>query len=224
MSTRRSVVTFVLALAAFVAIGAGLVLLPVGGRSASTAAHRTARAQPTSAARPTALATATASPTPATTGYALLDNAASIQRPGEPTRLVIAKIGLDAKVTEVGTTIENGKPIWETAAFAVGYYRGTAEPGTKGNTVMAGHISSPVSKKGDIFRHLPEVRIGDQLDVYMGDKRVSYEVSEIRTVPPTAVQVMGPTPDATLTLLTCYPDNVYSKRLVVVGKLLDPAT
>jgi sortase A len=121
-------------------------------------------------------------------------------------------------VVEVGITVENGKPVWETAAFAVGFYRGSALPGTRGNTVMAGHISSPVSKKGDIFRRLPEVRIGDRIDVFVGDRRVSYDVTEIKVVPPTAVQVMAPMPDAILTLITCYPDGVYSSRLVVVGR------
>ena len=55
----------------------------------------------------------------------------------------------------------------------------------------------------------------------MGERRVTYEVIEIRVVAPTAVQVMDQTPDATLTLITCYPNNDYSRRLVVVGKLLE---
>lgn len=66
--------------------------------------------------------------------------------PDQPNRLVIPSIALDAKVVDVGIVVEGGKPVWDTAAFAVGYHRGTAEPGTRGNTVMAGHISSPVSK------------------------------------------------------------------------------
>ncbi len=107
----------------------------------------------------------------------MVAGAPAVPRPGQPSRLVIPSIGLDAPVVEVGITVENGKPVWETAAFAVGFYRGSALPGTRGNTVMAGHISSPVSKKGDIFRRLPEVRIGDRIDVFVGDRRVSYDVT-----------------------------------------------
>jgi LPXTG-site transpeptidase (sortase) family protein len=31
---------------------------------------------------------------------------------------------------------------------------------------------------------------------------------------------MNQTEDATLTLITCYPNGVYNKRLIVVGKLV----
>lgn len=55
----------------------------------------------------------------------------------------------------------------------------------------------------------------------MGERRIIYEVTEVRVVPPTAVQLMDQTPDATLTLITCYPNNDFSKRLVVVGKRLE---
>lgn len=149
----------------------------------------------------------------------LVENAEAITRPDSPSRIVIGSISLDAKVVEVGIVVENGKPVWDTAAFAVGYHRGTALPGTRGNTVMAGHISSPVTKKGDIFKRLPEVRIGDRIEVYAGERRVSYQVSEVRVVPPTAVQVMNPTSEPTLTLITCYPDQEYSHRLVVIATL-----
>lgn len=214
MTRLRTLATFFLALSVFVAFGAGVVLLlPHAGKPR---AETQSAAPATSAARnqPGSVAT----PTPGNS-YRLVDDQAAIPHPGDPNRIVIASIGLDAKVVDVGIVQQNGKPTWDTAAFAVGFYQGTALPGTIGNTVMAGHISSPISKKGDIFRHLPEVRIGDQIDVFSADRKVSYQVSELRVVPPTAVQVMAPTPDATLTLLTCYPDNVYSKRLVVVAKL-----
>jgi sortase A len=137
--------------------------------------------------------------------------------------VVIPSIALDAKVVEVGIVVEDGKPVWDTAAFAVGYYRGTALPGERGNTVLAGHISSPVSKKGDIFKRLPEVRIGDRVEVFVGERHVVYEIDAVKLVSPSAVEVMNPTPDATLTLITCYPDRVYNKRLVVVGKLVTGA-
>lgn len=155
--------------------------------------------------------------------YSLVADAGSIARPDQPNRLVIPAIALDARVVEVGIVVENGKPVWDTAAFAVGFHRGSALPGARGNTVMAGHISSPVSKKGEIFLRLPELRIGDRIEVYAGERRVTYEVSEVKVVPPTAIQVMAPTDDATLTLITCYPNYVYSKRLVVVGKLITEA-
>lgn len=206
-----------------VAIGCAVALGLTGG-SAHTPPKRAQRA----AATAPAATIASPSPAPPAEVPFMAGGTTAIARPGHPDRIVIRSIGLDAKVVDVGATVQDGKAVWETAAFAVGFYRNTAMPGQPGNAVLAGHISSPVSHKGDIFRHLPSVRIGDQVDVYLatdgpgGDTKVSYVISQLNVVQPDATQVMGPTSDATLTLLTCYPDNVYTHRLVVVGKLLKP--
>jgi len=209
-----------------------LALVAPGLRGAPSHAPPTAAASGTAAALnpapagtpatlPGGEALVTATAAAGSDEFALLRDAPAVPRPGQPSRIVIAAIALDARVVEVGTVVDKGKPVWDTAAFAVGYHRGSALPGALGNTVLNGHISSPVSKKGDVFRHLPEVRIGDRVDIYSGDQRVSYAVVELRLVPPTATQVLNQTPDATLTLITCYPDNVYSQRLIVIGKLLE---
>lgn len=222
--------SFVVGFATLIAIGVAVVLLlpqhPHGalqiaaGSPAASAAGTPADSENTAPS---------ASPTPSgPQQFPLLSGAVpSLPSPGHPDRIVISSIGLDAKVVDVGETMQDGKAIWDTAAFAVGFYRGTAVPGQKGNAVLAGHISSPVSHKGDIFRHLPDVRVGDEVDVYLApstpggaETEVRYIISQTKIVQPTDVGVMGPTPDPTLTLLTCYPDNVYTQRLVVVGKLL----
>lgn len=226
MRSSRTLITFLLALSGFLAVGVGVLLVaPHGGHPAragtATQPTSTASAEIAASGTPTTLPAGDVTPaTPAAPGeYSLLTDAAAITRPDEPSRLVIPSIKLDSKVVEVGIVMDKGKPAWDTAAFAVGFHRGSALPGTVGNTVMNGHISSPVSHKGDVFRHLPDLRIGDEIDVYVGEKKVAYDVTELRVVPPTAIQVLDPTPDATLTLITCYPDNVYTSRLIVIGKL-----
>jgi LPXTG-site transpeptidase (sortase) family protein len=222
MSQGRSVAAFLLGFAGAAAIGLAILLLATdrGGRQPRSAVALAGTALPSATL-------ALSTPTSPAEFPLLADGNPAIVRPGHPDRIVIRSIGLDARVVDVGMTIENGKLVWETAAFAVGFYRGTALPGTVGNAVFAGHISSPVSHKGDIFRHLPEVRIGDEIDVFLApaapggqETEVRYVISQIKLVKPTDVQVMDPTPEATVTLLTCYPDNVYTQRLVVVGKLL----
>lgn len=213
MRRHTNIITFVLALSAFLAVGGGALLLFAPG---STGGQVSARS-----AAPAATAAPEAVPTPpALAEYPLLANAPAIPKPGLPNRIVIASIALDAKVVEVGVVIEDGKPVWDTAAFAVGYHQGTALPGQRGNAVFAGHISSPISRKGEVFKRLPETRIGDRVDVYVDDRRYTYEVTEIKVVAPTAIEVMEPTADAVLTLITCYPDSQYTNRLVVVSKLI----
>lgn len=225
---RRVIHTFVLSLAAFLTAGTGVLVLIAPGRSLGLPGQEAATRRPDDrgigpgAAVPVENVDRPDEPAQPDE-MALVPGLPSIPRPDQPSRLVIPGIALDARVVEVGIVIENGKPVWETAAFAVGFHRGTALPGTRGNAVVAGHISSPVSKKGEVFKRLPEIRIGDRVDTYVSERRVTYEVSEIKVVPPTAVQVIAPTPDATLTLITCYPDRTYANRLVVVAKLVDGA-
>lgn len=210
------VFTFFLALGAFLAIGGGALLLVSPGHGSAPAARaRAATAQAGAGVEPAAAPSPTATPA----DFALLRDASSVSRPDSPSRLVVPSISLDTKVTDVGVVVEDGKPMWDTAAFVAGYHRGTALPGERGNLVISGHISSPVSKKGDVFRHLPEVRIGDRVEVWAGERRFTYEVAAVRVVSPTAIEVMDPTPQAVLTLITCYPDAVYNQRLIVVARL-----
>jgi sortase A len=218
MKTRASLITALLVLSASLVVSLGAALLLVGRTAPPVPAGSSITEQPAAATAPPAQSAEQPTSFPLVAGFS------AVPRPEQPARIVIASIALDAPVVPVGMTVVNGTPSWETAAFAVGYYNTTALPGTRGNTVMAGHISSPLSHKGDIFRRLPGVRLGDEVAVYVGTRRLVYQVSEIKVVTPYAVQVMAPTSDATLTLLTCYPDGVYNQRLVVVGKLAsDPS-
>ena len=130
-------------------------------------------------------------------------------------RILIPSIDLDARVVELGTREEKGQLVWDTAAHAVGWYYTTALPGQGSNIVMSGHISSPLRGEGSIFRHLPNVKIGDVVLLETSAGQHRYEVFAREIVPPTAIGVMAPTPTETLTLITCYPDLVYSHRLVL---------
>jgi LPXTG-site transpeptidase (sortase) family protein len=45
-------------------------------------------------------------------------------------------------------------------------------------------------------------------------------VVDRKVVTPDEVSVMEPTPDSSATLITCYPDGIYSHRLVITTKLV----
>lgn len=136
-------------------------------------------------------------------------------------RIAIPSIGLDSKVIDLGTRVESGQLVWETPAHAVGWYRTTALPGQSSNIVMSGHISSPLRGEGSIFRRLPEVTVGDIVVLETDAGQHRYRVVSRAIVSPTAVSVMAPTPTETLTLITCYPDLIYSHRLVVQAQPLE---
>ncbi|MCC6178098.1 MAG: sortase [Chloroflexi bacterium] len=131
-----------------------------------------------------------------------------------PDRLQIPGIDLDAKVVPIGTKRDDkGHILWETAAFAVGYHKGTGLPGENGNIVLSGHISSP--REGAVFSKLPKVEVGDGVVVSSSDRQFLFVVASAKVVTPDAVEVLDQTDHSVLTMITCVPDGVYSHRLVV---------
>ncbi|WP_376788457.1 sortase [Thermoflexus sp.] len=127
--------------------------------------------------------------------------------PRSPTRIVIPSIGVDAPIVP-GTD-------WEALKKGVGHHPGTANPGERGNMVLAAHNDI----YGEIFRDLEKLRPGDEIWVYAGSHAYRYVVVQRQIVLPTQVEVMAPTRDPVVTLITCYPYLVDTHRLVVVGEL-----
>jgi sortase A len=128
--------------------------------------------------------------------------------PGQPTRLQIPAINVDAQVVPGDT--------WEQLKKGVGQHLGTANPGERGNLVLSAHNDV----FGEIFRHLDQLKPGDEVIVYSGQQRYRYTISDSRIVAPTAVEVMAPTNEPTLTLISCYPYLVDNQRIAVFGQLV----
>ena len=100
-----------------------------------------------------------------------------------------------------------------------GWYDGTAPPGAGGNIAIAGHRTGFGAPFGDLDR----MSAGDALvlETPQGQTR-TYEVSTIMVVEPSATWVLGPNVlrdgSDTLTLTTCDPPGVNTRRLVVVAR------
>lgn len=125
-----------------------------------------------------------------------------------PTRVVIARIGVDTEVISAGFSLG----AWDVPrSSAVNYWPVSGYPGVGGNIVIAGHVGY----RGIIFSRLPEVAPGDTVAVTAGGREHSYVVREVLTLLPDQVWVMYPTTTETLTLITCVPIGVYSHRLIV---------
>lgn len=131
----------------------------------------------------------------------------------------IPGIAVNASVVELGTVVnDQGQLVWETAKHAVGHHQGTANPGGPGNIVLSGHISSPVKQEGNVFSRLPDLKMGQEVFLNTVDGSHEYRVLSRRVVEPSEVSVMGMTDQSLLTLITCFPDWIYSHRLVVVAE------
>lgn len=81
---------------------------------------------------------------------------------------------------------------------AVGHLPETALPGETGNVALAGH-------RDGLFRPLRDVRPGDLITLQTPDREFQYQVEWTAVVPPTSVQVIQPTSEPVLTLVTCFP-------------------
>ncbi|HET9690548.1 MAG TPA: class E sortase [Acidimicrobiales bacterium] len=182
------------------------------------AATATATATATTGATPAATAPTTSSTTAPSTGGApaAVDNPA-VDLPSAPAggggvidHLVIPRIGVDRYVVD-GTTADD-------LTEGPGHYLGTPYPGQPGDVAIAGHRTT----YGAPFYRLGALRPGD--DIYLtdtSDRTYDYRVDgPALVVAPSDVAVIGPTPDATLTLTTCNPPLSATSRLVVKARLI----
>ncbi|TLQ39383.1 sortase [Streptomyces marianii] len=108
----------------------------------------------------------------------------------------------------------------------VGHFPTTEEPGQIGNFAIAGHRSGVADPA---FRDIDRITTGAEIQVTTAHRiTYTYTVTRVHTVAPTDVNVIAQVPgrpDATptkakLTLVTCWPANGHSKRVVVEADLV----
>jgi sortase A len=104
--------------------------------------------------------------------------------------LHIPRIGLDVPVLK-GTSDA-------TLDRAVGHVEGTAMPGTPGNSGLAGH-------RDGFFRGLKDVTLGDTIELETLQGTQTYRIERTWIVNPSDVWVLDPTPEQSITLVSCYP-------------------
>jgi LPXTG-site transpeptidase (sortase) family protein len=147
--------------------------------------------------------------------------------PGYAVRLAIPAIKLDTPVQQGGVVMDaDGTPVWETLPFvAVHYGDLTARIGARGNAVIAGHVVT--LQEGNVFRFLYQLDFDDRIEVWDEHEVMrAFRVVDVKLVPPSEVSVMAPTPDETLTLITCGGvfdpvSREFSERLIVTAKPVD---
>jgi len=128
--------------------------------------------------------------------------------PTEPVRIQIPKIRVDSAVVSGDN--------WQALSLGVGHHIGSADPGQQGNIVLSAHNDV----YGETFRNLDQLQPGDQVMVSSIDRTYTYVVQGRQLVSPTDVWVMQSQGDARqLTLISCYPYQVDTKRIVVFATL-----
>jgi len=153
-------------------------------------------------------------------------------RAARPTTIVIEQAGIDAEIETlniVGGVMQN-----PTGPWVVSWYEETAELGTRGNVVLAGHIN--YWNVGDaVFANLAELQPDTEVVLSGEDGRPyryavewveTFEVAELTSG--TLQEVVSPTPEGALTLITCggefdYASGEYLSRTVARALLIEEA-
>ena len=144
-----------------------------------------------------------------------------------PDRIVIPAIGLDARVIRAASTDiqfqgANYRLWLAPDSFAVGWI-GTSVPlGISGNTVLIGHHNV----YGEVFGRLVDLRVGDRIVVYSGKTAFNYQIAQRMILQeqgePLDVRLknarwIAPSQDERLTLVTCWPRDDNTHRLIIVA-------
>ncbi len=179
-------------------------------------------------------------PTPADPpiNESLNDGTSDLTDPAEEDKVVprwiyIKTIALDAPIIPATSTMveveEDGKTYrlvqWEAPdEEAAGWHSDTAPLGEVGNTVLNGHHNV----YGKVFGHLAYLQEGDLIQIYGSDDQwYTYVVANKMVLPEEGVSLQKrmenaawilPSTDERLTLITCWPEQSASHRLIIVAR------
>lgn len=150
--------------------------------------------------------------------------------PNLPRYLRIPKLGVDARVMQVGVTASGalGTP---SNVFDTAWYTGSAEPGQPGVTLIDGHVSSWTTQ--GVFYGLKTLVPGDTIEIERGDSSVYiYQVVKTQIYNANDVNMkaaMTPIVPGTpgLNLITCAGDVIkgtsnFNERIIVFTKQIEP--
>lgn len=151
----------------------------------------------------------------------------SFEIPGEPTRLLIPAIGVDAAIQSVGLTKKGDMGI-PTNFKDVAWYNKGALPGMPGSAVIAGHLDGKNVPKA-VFYDLQKLKLGDLVEV--ADQKgiiLRFEVIDKQIYDYNASTTLIFSGDASkvrLNLITCAgswikSEKLYNKRIVVFTELI----
>ncbi len=137
----------------------------------------------------------------------------------------IASIGI--KNIKISSNVESDDEKVYNAYLkgGVAHFKGTPLPGDGGNSFIYGHsaVESFFSRHKDypetIFSRLDNIDIGQEIMINRDDENLEYVVRNKKIVSPEDFSVLQPRLNKeTVTLMTCWPLGIGTKRLIVVAE------
>lgn len=130
--------------------------------------------------------------------------------PQTPLRIIIPDINVDHVIVQ-GVD-------WEALKLGVGQLpNGVTPTQSDGNVVLAAHNDI----YGEIFRHLDRLEVGMQFQIQTQSAYHTYQIRETLIVEPNDVHVMDSQGIPMATLISCYPYQVNTQRIIVFADKLD---
>lgn len=109
--------------------------------------------------------------------------------------------------------------------YGLAHFKGTPLPGDGGNSFIYGHsavltfFNKHANLPETIFTKLEDIDIGDIVNINKDDLQLEYVVRNRKIVDPSDFSILKTQGDKeTVTLMTCWPLGVGTKRLVVVAE------
>lgn len=144
-----------------------------------------------------------------------------------PNKLIIPRIDLEAPIRPVSyKSVEvDGKTYEQWFAPdspTVGWHQTSAQLGSPGNTILNGHHNI----FGEVFRNLSELEVGDRIMVQSGQRIFEYVVGTRHILPERYQPIekrlenarwIQPSSDERITLITCWPYESNTHRVVIVA-------
>jgi sortase A len=112
--------------------------------------------------------------------------------------------------------------VWVVPDEAAGWHQNSALPGHDGNVVLSGHHNMGA----EVFRYLVDLEAGDEIVLKADGRDYRYRVTDVFILPERGVSDeqrqqnalwIMPTNTERLTLVTCWPYNDNSHRVIVLA-------
>lgn len=150
-----------------------------------------------------------------------------------PTRVIAPAIALDAPVVEMGWETKQdaaGNPYseWLVPDNAAGWHKNAALPGHGSNVVLSAHHNVA----GEVFRYIVDLEPGNEVELEADGVRYRYIVEEKYIVKEKGEslevrqennRLIEPSEDERLTLVSCWPYETNTHRVIVIARPVRPA-
>jgi sortase (surface protein transpeptidase) len=150
---------------------------------------------------------------------------------GDPARLILPALGINANVQRVTVSIHNTIAV-PTNFTDVGWYAYSPDPGKPGTAIIDGHVDNGLALAG-VFKHLSDAKVGDDIEIVThGGATIHFSVIQIKSYPyqSTSTEAMAyPHPGSYLQLISCTgawvpTADTYDHRIVVTAELVSTST